>query len=47
MTGFHALHVLIGIGLVAYIAYRNWKGAYGREYTTRSRMSGSIGTSST
>jgi cytochrome c oxidase subunit III len=32
MTGFHALHVLIGIGLVAYIAYRSWKGAYGREY---------------
>jgi cytochrome c oxidase subunit III len=32
MTGFHALHVLIGIGLVAYIALRGWMGAYGPEY---------------
>ena len=32
MTGFHALHVVIGIGLVAYISLRSWKGAYGRAY---------------
>ena len=32
LTGFHALHVLIGICLVAYIAYRSWKGAYGPTY---------------
>jgi len=32
MTGFHALHVLIGICLVAYIAYHSWRGAYGPDY---------------
>ncbi|HWI67361.1 MAG TPA: cytochrome c oxidase subunit 3 family protein [Nitrospiraceae bacterium] len=32
MTGFHALHVLIGIGLVTYVVYRSWKGAYGPDY---------------
>jgi cytochrome c oxidase subunit 3 len=32
MTGFHALHVLIGIGLVTYIAYRSFQGAYGPDY---------------
>lgn len=32
LTGFHALHVLIGICLVTYIAYHSWKGAYGPTY---------------
>jgi len=32
MTGFHALHVLIGIGLVTYVVCRSWKGAYGPDY---------------
>lgn len=32
MTGFHALHMVIGIGLVLFIAYRAWKGKYGAHY---------------
>ena len=32
MTGFHALHVLIGIGLVAFIAAQGWRGIYGPKY---------------
>jgi cytochrome c oxidase subunit 3 len=32
MTGFHALHMVIGVGLVAFIAYHAWKGRYSAEY---------------
>lgn len=32
MTGFHALHMAIGVGLVAFIAFRSWKGRYTPEY---------------
>lgn len=32
MTGFHALHVLIGVFLVGFIAYYSWKGVYGPDY---------------
>jgi cytochrome c oxidase subunit III len=32
MTGFHALHMVIGVGLVSWIAYHAWKGLYNREY---------------
>jgi cytochrome c oxidase subunit 3 len=34
MTGFHALHMIIGIGLVSYVAYHAWKGRYGATYFT-------------
>jgi cytochrome c oxidase subunit III len=34
MTGFHALHMVIGVGLVAYIAYQAWKGRYSSHYYT-------------
>jgi cytochrome c oxidase subunit 3 len=34
MTGFHALHMVIGIGLVGFIAYQAWKGRYGAHYYT-------------
>ncbi|HEX6503989.1 MAG TPA: cytochrome c oxidase subunit 3 family protein [Terriglobales bacterium] len=34
MTGFHALHMVIGVGLVAFIAYEAWKGRYGAHYYT-------------
>lgn len=34
MTGFHALHMVIGVGLVAFIAYQAWKGRYGAHYYT-------------
>ena len=32
MTGFHALHVLIGIVAVGFIAFWSWRGKYGPEY---------------
>lgn len=32
MTGFHALHVLIGIGLLTVIAWMAWKGNFTRDY---------------
>lgn len=32
MTGFHALHMLIGVGAVAIIAYFAWRGRYTPEY---------------
>jgi len=32
MTGFHALHMVIGVALVGIIAYQAWKGRYGPEY---------------
>jgi cytochrome c oxidase subunit 3 len=28
MTGFHALHMVIGAGLIIYFAIRSWRGAY-------------------
>jgi cytochrome c oxidase subunit 3 len=34
MTGFHALHMVIGVGLVSWIAYHAWKGRYNSEYYT-------------
>jgi len=34
MTGFHALHMLIGVGLVSWIAYQAWKGRYHSAYYT-------------
>ena len=32
MTGFHALHVLIGIGVIAVITWMAWKGNFTRDY---------------
>jgi cytochrome c oxidase subunit 3 len=34
MTGVHALHMAIGIGLVAFLLYRGWRGAYTAQYHT-------------
>jgi cytochrome c oxidase subunit III len=32
MTGFHALHMVIGVVLVSIIAFLAWRGSYGPEY---------------
>ena len=32
MTGFHALHVVIGLFAVGFIAYFAWRGRYNAEY---------------
>ncbi|MBV8890565.1 MAG: cytochrome c oxidase subunit 3 family protein [Acidobacteria bacterium] len=34
MTGFHALHMVIGVGLVSFVAYHAWKGRYHAHYYT-------------
>lgn len=32
MTGFHALHMVIGVGLIAWLAWRAWRGHFSSEY---------------
>jgi cytochrome c oxidase subunit 3 len=32
MTGLHAIHMIIGIGVVTYMAWRTWRGAYRADY---------------
>jgi cytochrome c oxidase subunit 3 len=34
MTGMHALHMIIGVGMFLYLTYYSWKGRYGPEYYT-------------
>ena len=34
MTGMHALHMIIGVGLFAFLTYKAWKGAYSPGYYT-------------
>ncbi len=34
MTGMHALHMIIGLGLFIYLTYHSWKGKYTPEYYT-------------
>lgn len=40
MTGLHALHMIIGIGLLAVITWMAWKGRFSGEYYTPVEMSG-------
>lgn len=40
MTGIHALHMIIGIGVVAFIAFKAWKGSYSAEYHAPVEMTG-------
>ena len=40
MTGLHALHMIIGVGLMAVIAWMAWKGKFSSEYYTPVEMSG-------
>jgi cytochrome c oxidase subunit III len=34
MTGLHALHMIIGLGLFTYLTYKAYKGTYGPDYHT-------------
>jgi cytochrome c oxidase subunit III len=34
MTGLHAVHMIIGMGIMAFILYNAWKGTYTKEYNT-------------
>jgi len=40
MTGLHALHMIIGIPILAYMAWRGWQGRFGPEYHTPVEMTG-------
>jgi cytochrome c oxidase subunit 3 len=40
MTGLHALHMIIGIGLMSVITWMSWKGKFDGEYYTPVEMSG-------
>lgn len=40
MTGLHALHMIIGIGIFSFITYQAWKGKYGPEYHTPVELGG-------
>jgi cytochrome c oxidase subunit 3 len=40
MTGLHALHMIIGIGLLAVITWMAWKGRFDEHYYTPVEMSG-------
>ena len=40
MTGLHALHMIIGIGLMCVITWMAWKGKFDAEYHTPVEMSG-------
>jgi cytochrome c oxidase subunit III len=40
MTGMHALHMIIGVGIFTYLLYHAWKGGYGPDYHTPLENSG-------
>jgi cytochrome c oxidase subunit 3 len=40
MTGLHALHMIIGIGLMCVITWQAWRGKFSSEYYTPVEMSG-------
>ena len=40
MTGLHAIHMIIGIGLVLIVAFRGWRGSFLRERYTRAEQMG-------
>ena len=40
MTGMHALHMIIGVGLLSVILFFSWRGRYGPEYHNPVEISG-------
>ncbi len=40
MTGLHALHIIIGMTVLAILAVKTWRGAYGSDYYTGLEMGG-------
>ncbi len=34
MTGLHGLHVLVGMGVIAWLIWKAWKGTFGKDYFT-------------
>jgi cytochrome c oxidase subunit 3 len=40
MTGLHALHMIIGLGILGFLVYFAWRGRYGPEYHSPVELSG-------
>jgi cytochrome c oxidase subunit III len=40
MTGTHAVHMLIGLGIMTFLLFRSWRGAYNAEYYTPIELGG-------
>jgi cytochrome c oxidase subunit III len=40
MTGMHALHMVLGMGVLSYLAYAAWRGRYSSEYSNPVEMFG-------
>jgi len=40
MTGLHALHMIVGIGILAWLIYMAWKGRFSEEYNSPVEMTG-------
>jgi len=40
MTGLHALHMIIGVGIFAFLAYKAWRSAYSPKYYTPVEIGG-------
>ena len=40
MTGLHALHMIIGVGIFTFLTYKAWKGAYSPTYYTPIEVGG-------
>lgn len=40
MTGFHAVHMIIGIGILAVLVFLAWRGRFNAEYFTPIEMTG-------
>lgn len=40
MTGMHAFHMVVGLGLLSYLVYQTWKGRYEASYNTPIEMTG-------
>lgn len=40
LTGLHAVHMIIGVGILLFLTVRAWRGAYSAEYNTPVEMAG-------
>ncbi|HUR98854.1 MAG TPA: cytochrome c oxidase subunit 3 [Pyrinomonadaceae bacterium] len=40
MTGLHALHMIVGLGLMTWLAWKAWRGSFGPDYFAPVEMSG-------
>jgi cytochrome c oxidase subunit 3 len=40
MTGLHALHMVIGLGIMAWLLWKAWKGTFGPDYYNPVEISG-------